>query len=71
MERIRRERKAEREIGGKLVKELGIISWSGDFYFDYCGIRWMNDGRWGMNHPSDDPSGAFWSDSGAIYNFYD
>ncbi|KAK0157289.1 hypothetical protein PV328_011047 [Microctonus aethiopoides] len=71
MEKIREERKKEREAGEKLSKELGNIAWAGNFYFDYCGIRWMTEGRWGMDHPSGDPTGLIWSRPGEIYNYYD
>ncbi|KAK0074492.1 hypothetical protein PV325_008268 [Microctonus aethiopoides] len=71
MKKIREEREAEREIGERLMEELGLVSWSGDFYFDYCGIRWMIEGRWGLDHPSNDPSGIFWSNPNAIYDIYD
>ncbi|KAK0076690.1 hypothetical protein PV326_010586, partial [Microctonus aethiopoides] len=71
MEKIREERKKERETGEKLSKELGNVAWAGDFYFDYCGIRWMTEGRWGMDHPSGDPTGLIWSNPGEIYDYYD
>ncbi|KAK0169326.1 hypothetical protein PV328_012200, partial [Microctonus aethiopoides] len=71
MERIRKDRKAKRDEGGKLMKELGLVSWSGDIYFDYCGLRWMMEGKWGLDHPSSDPSGVFWSQPNIIYDIYD
>ncbi|KAK0074837.1 hypothetical protein PV326_012132, partial [Microctonus aethiopoides] len=36
-------------------EELGTCERSGDVYFDYCGICWMMEGKWGMDHPSGDP----------------
>ncbi|KAK0076538.1 hypothetical protein PV325_005228 [Microctonus aethiopoides] len=52
-------------------EELGTCERSGDVYFDYCGICWMMEGKWGMDHPSGDPFGVFWENSSAIYDIYD
>ncbi|KAK0156823.1 hypothetical protein PV327_011590, partial [Microctonus hyperodae] len=49
-----RARKALRKLGGMLMEDLGYSVWDHDYYYDYCGIRWMTEGRWGQYHPCSD-----------------
>ncbi|KAK0072186.1 hypothetical protein PV325_011756 [Microctonus aethiopoides] len=54
-----------------LHRELGDTGLNGDWYFDYCGILWMLQGKWGKDHPCEHPGDSFWDVPGAIYSFYE
>ncbi|KAK0070737.1 hypothetical protein PV325_014151, partial [Microctonus aethiopoides] len=41
-----------------------------DVDFDFAGIRWMSDGRWGENHPCEDLWDPVWEKKGGIYRLY-
>ncbi|XP_057335849.1 uncharacterized protein LOC130674517 [Microplitis mediator] len=69
MARRRMQRKADRNewFQQRLMRPADVTEPDD---FDYIGIRWMHEGRWGCDHPAADWAHPAWSELPSLEYFY-
>ncbi|KAK0072869.1 hypothetical protein PV326_014038 [Microctonus aethiopoides] len=70
MRQRRRERQWHREDLQAFEENLRLPIGAEEEDFDFLGIRWMQDGRWGQDHPAINYMPWVTAEMMSIYQFY-